>query len=300
MARKTVTEDDLGLAPTDEEMETAVGEIETADIEHAEPAEAPEETKPAEPAPKAEEPKMVDVRALQEARAEAREARERAAVMEQRWNDFLASQNRPKEEKPAVPNTDDDPITAVKWTQDQIIAMREEAERRAREEQEARHAAETERELVAEAGAEFEAAAKADPTLRQAYDALVKSFQTEAVLYRIPPHQVQQHLARTELQHLAYARQNRIPLADYIKGMAHARGWQAAPAVAEQQAPAQKTDLAAVAAAQQRHQSLSDAPGGEAVAPVDAKALAKMTDKQFKAWIAQKGNEQKFDEIMGA
>jgi hypothetical protein len=70
-------------------------------------------------------------------------------------------------------------------------------------------------------------------------------------------------------------------------------------AAQQQPAPAAKTDLAAVAAAQQRHQSLSDAPGGETIAPLDAKALAKMSDKEFKAWMSKKGNEQKFDEMMG-
>jgi hypothetical protein len=82
--------------------------------------------------------------------------------------------------------------------------------------------------------------------------------------------------------------------------LAQVRGWQAkAPEPTPAPVPA-KTDLAAVAAAQQRHQSLSDAPGGEGIAPMDAKALAKMTDKQFKAWMSQKGNEEKFDQIMGA
>jgi hypothetical protein len=85
-------------------------------------------------------------------------------------------------------------------------------------------------------------------------------------------------------------------IADHIKALASVRGWQPK---AQQAAAPQKTDIAAVAAAQQRHQSLSDAGGGEAVAPLDAKALANMTDKQFKAWMSKKGNEQKFDEIMG-
>lgn len=301
MTRKSVTEDELGLAPTEEEMASSTPDAEVVSEDAAATA-ATEGAKPAEPEPVAkpeDQPKMVDVRALQEARAEAREARERAAVMEQRWNDFLAVQNKPKEaEKPAIPNGDDDPIHTVKWTQQQVIEMREAAERRDREDKEAREAFANERALVADAGAEFAEAAKVDPALQQAYDALVRSFQAEATLYRVPPHEIQQHLARTELQHIAFARQNRIPLADYIKGAAQARGWQAAAAVAAP-APAQKTDLAAVAAAQQRHQSLSDAPGGDAPAPLDAKALAKMSDKEFKAWMSRKGNDAKFDEIMG-
>ena len=64
-------------------------------------------------------------------------------------------------------------------------------------------------------------------------------------------------------------------------------------------APQAQPNLRAVADAQLRHQSLSDAPGGETIAPLDAKALARMSDKEFKAWMSKKGNEAKFDEIMG-
>lgn len=306
MSRKTMTEEDFGLAPTDEEIAgTMVDPVEEQAETAAPEVETPvEPEKPVEPAAKTEEqPRMVDIRALQEARAEAREARERANLLEQRWNEFISLQRPAKEPEKPVPSEEEDPYATIKWLREQVSDIRSSRQQESEEQAKAREAQEAERALVAEAAAEFSQAVQSDASVKQAYEALISSLQREAAVYQMPPHVLQQHLARTEMQHIAFARQNRIPLASYIKGLATARGWQpqteqAAPAAPA--APAAKTDVAAIAAAQQRHQSLSDAPGGEAVPPLDAKALAKMSDKEFKAWMSKRGNEQKFDEIMGA
>lgn len=300
MTRKSVTEEDFGLSPTEEEMATVVSDAGDADdgagtVEEPSPA-------PATPAPvKADEPpKMVDVRALQEARAEAREAREQARILSERWDSFLAGQNaKPKAEEPAIPNGDDDPVNAVKWTQAQVLAMRQEQQDRTREQQEAQQRQNFQDRILADAAAEFQQSVATDPAVQKAYDALVASFRKEAEFYPgMTPQQRVNHMRTLEVQHLTYARQNRIPVANYIKGLASARGWTDAPVEAVVAKPA-KIDLAATQAAQQRHQSLSDAPGGDAPAPLDAKALARMSDKDFKAWMSKKGNEQKFDEMMG-
>ena len=114
--------------------------------------------------------------------------------------------------------------------------------------------------------------------------------------YTIP--QAQQELARLEREHVQYVAHRGLNIGEYIKAMASARGWQpTAPAAA---APAVTRDLGAVAASQARHMSLSDANGGEVAAPVDAKALANMTQKQFNAWMAKNGNSKALDELMGA
>ena len=325
MARTLPTEESLGLSPTEDELNTAATVDDGDDIpisDENEPALAPAKPGPEqktkaddqpgdkqpEPAPQpdpnkpAEDPKTVDVRALQEARAEAREAKQRAAVLEQRWNDYLAAQSAPKpQEKPAevIPGPDD-PMGRLNWTAEQIIAFNE---RQAKEAQEREQQSAQEREFqqaFTRVNADYEAAAQTDPTLNEAYNALRESQGKEllALGYSIP--EAKAELDRIERQHVMYVAQRGISIANHIKNLAQVRGWQAkAPEPAPAPVPA-KTDLAAVAAAQQRHQSLSDAPGGEGIAPMDAKALAKMTDKQFKAWMSQKGNEEKFDQIMGA
>jgi len=116
MARSTVTESDLGLEVTEEEMAAPPApaddnddDISLHDDDPAPEPKAPEPDKVAEPT-KAEEPKTVDVRALQEARAEAREAKQRATLLEQRWNDFLAGsqqQTKPEKEAPLAYHKDD-------------------------------------------------------------------------------------------------------------------------------------------------------------------------------------------------
>lgn len=313
MARTTVTESDLGLEVTEEEMTAAPAlpddnddDISLADDDTGqEPdklAPAAEPDKAAEPA-KAEEPKTVDIRALQEARAEAREAKQRATVLEQRWNDFLAGsqqQAKPQAQEPAkaeIPKFAADPIGAGEWTQAQIVALLD-AQRAEKEQTATQQREEQEFQAIAQTVAQdYEATKQADPSIDAAYNALRESQGKEllAMGYTIP--QAQAELNRIERDHIKFVASRGIPIGDYIKALAGARGWQPGAAATQQQ-PA-KTDLKAVADAQQRHQSLSDAPGGEAIPPLDAKALARMSDKEFKAWMSKKGNEAKFDEIMG-
>lgn len=314
MARTLPTEESLGLSPTDEELGTSVTVDDGDDIPLddepnvqtlAKPGDEREPEKAEEPAPEkpTEDPKMVDVRAVQEARAEAREARQRAAVLEQRWNDFLAAQQAPKQaepERPAIPPADD-PMARLNWTAEQIAAMQEQQRQSAAEQARYQQEEAQYQEAFQRVDADYVRAKQADPTLDEAYNALRKSQGEEllALGYTIP--QARQELDRMERQHVMYVTQRGISIAEHIKNLATVRGWRPAQAAIAQQAPtAPKTDLAAVAAAQQRHQSLSDAPGGEGIAPLDAKALAKMSDKDFKAWMSKKGNEEKFDAIMGA
>lgn len=318
MSRTLPTEESLGLSPTDEEL-GAVVTHEDDDVplnDDVEPALAPEKPGPektakaepegergepekaAEPEKPDEQPKQVDVRALQEARAEAREAKRQAAILEQRWNDFMAAQQqpaKPEPEQPTMPGPDD-PMGRLNWTAERIAAFEEQQRQTVTQQAEAQRQEQAYQQAFATVDADYRAASAADPTVAEAYNALLESQGKEllALGYTVP--QAQAELARIEREHVMYVAHRGISIADHIKSLASVRGWQPKA----QQAPApQKTDIAAVAAAQQRHQSLSDAGGGEAVAPLDAKALVKMSDKEFKAWMSKKGNEAKFDEIMG-
>lgn len=315
MSKTLPTEESLGLSPTEDELNTAVtnDDDDIPQNDDAEPALAPAKPgpekaakpepepqdgdKPPEPnKPEDEQPKQVDVRALQEARAEAREAKRQAAILEQRWNDFLAVQREPTKEpeQPAMPGPDD-PMGRLNWTVEQLTAFQEQQRQTAAQQAETQRQEQAFQQAFATVDADYRAASAADPTLAEAYSALRESQGKEllALGYSIPEAQVQ--LAQMERQNVMYVAQRGLNIADHIKALAAVRGWQPKA----QQPAQQKTDIAAVAAAQQRHQSLSDAGGGEAVAPLDAKALARMTDKQFKEWMSKKGNEAKFDEIMG-
>lgn len=308
MARNTVTEESLGLNPSEEEMavttppqddDVSLGDDDPPVPAMVAPQDAPqpEAQKPAEKP--VEEPKTVDLRALQEARAEAREAKQRAAVLEQRWNDFLAGSGKAKEpEKPAeqVPAFDADPLAAAKWTQEQLVELRQQNERSTAEQRQAQQAEEAFQRDFQRVNADFVTAEQADPTIREAYNALMASQGNELLAMGYSREQAQAELRKIERQHIQFVASRNLPIGDYLKALASARGWSAQPQPAPVQ---QKPDMAALAAAQQRHRSLSDAPGGDVPAPLDAKALARMSDKQFKAWMSQRGNEARFDEIMG-
>lgn len=302
MAKTTPTEESLGLAPTEEELATSLPDMGGDDpTEEAEAA--PAEAAPAEPAAPekpADPPQMVDVRAVQEARAEAREAKQRAAVLEQRWNEYIAAQNAPKPaEKPAIPGPDD-PLARINWTTEQVVAFQEQQAREAEERTQQQQQQQAFQQVLNRVTGDYNAAVEADPTVAQAYDKLRESQGNELLAMGLSIPEAKAQLDRIEREHIAYVAQRGLPIGDYLKALARARGWTPQQAAAAPATPAPKTDLAAVAAAQQRHRSLSDAPGGEGVAPLDAKALAKMSDKEFKAWMSKKGNEARFDEIMGA
>ena len=310
MARTSVTEDSLGLTVTDEELATVVtsqvedddiplGDDEPAPVVEAAPVivkdEKPEPA-PADPAAKPEDPKTVDLRALQEARAEAREVRQRNAILEARTNEVLAliaQQQQPAQKAPEIP-PEDDMVGRINWLVDQMRQQGEQTEQQRQAQQ-----AEQQRQATFSRLASLETQFKATAP---DYDAAVQfageSRENElAIMYpNSTPEQRKAFVANEWEQIVQTSLQSGINPAEQVYKFAKARGFTAPAPVAS--TPAQP-NLAAVAAAQQRHQSLSDAPGGEVVPPLDAKALARMSDREFKAWMSKKGNESKFEEIMG-
>lgn len=325
MARKTVTEKDLGLEPTEEELASIEAEAATPaePVEPVTPEPEPEPAKAeakepkAEPEPKADEPakaeekgedgepKTVDVRALQEARAESRELKQMLQTLEQRTNAILSAQQQaqPKPEEKKEPEIPADPIGKLDWLVEQVQQgnmSREEAEQQARvagEQREFGKYVDSLEKQFAETAPDYWDAVKHVASVRD---------QQYQLAYPHLSAQERQAFIREEWQAIARSniQQGRNP-AEQIYRLAEMSGYKKAQAAPEDQPapnaqPQPKTDLAAVSAAQQRHQSLSDAPGGEGIPQLDAKALAKMSDKEFKAWMQNRGNENRFDEIMGA
>lgn len=314
MSKTLPTEESLGLSPTEEELNSVsnIGNEPDDDIPLDNDDPAPEPLKAeAEPAksdadpnkPK-EEPKTVDLRALQEARNEAREAKQSQRVLEQRLNDVLAMMQRgnaPERQEPTKPSVPgaDDPLARLNWTADQLVAMQREQQERDREEQRRAQEEQEYQQIQSRVAAEFEAASQADPSLPTLYNGLRESMGKELMALGYTQQQAIQYLNQTERSYVQYSYQTGIPVADLIRNVAAARGVAAQVAQAQQGGQKSQIDPKALAASQQRHMSLSDAPGGEAPPALDAKALARMSDKEFKAWMSQKGNEAKFDQIMG-
>lgn len=321
MARSTPTEDSLGLTPTDDELATIRTPADDGDdiplddeptpvVDASQPgvkeapktADAPVDPA-ADPAAKQEDPKTVDLRALQEARAEAREAKQRNALLEQRTNEILAAftaqQAAQQYQEPPRERPVGDPLALLEY-------LAEKVDRQEITANEARQYAEQEgyrqqnmRQLhVLEV--QFQAA---KPDYFDAVNHLrdTRNRELEIMFPLANADQRAQYIAQEWQQVVAQSVQAGLNPAEQVYNLSLARGFTAPQAAAAAAATTQQrqSNLSAVAAAQQRHQSLSDAPGGETIAPLDAKSLARMSDKDFKAWMSKKGNEAKFDEIMG-
>lgn len=318
MARTSPTEESLGLTPTDDELATIAApadddvsiDDEPTPVVDAAPVtvkgDGKTEPDPAappatDPAAKPDDAKTVDLRALQEARAEAREAKQRTAILEQRTNEMLAffnqqNQNQPQATKaPEIP-PEDDALGRINWLVDQFQqqSTRQAEERQQQEQQGQRN------QTLSRLGQLEQQFRAATPDYDDAVRFMGESRESElALAYPLSTQEQRQAYVLREWEGLvAQSVQAGVNPAEQVYKLAKMRGYAGATPAAPAPTPP-RPDLAAVAAAQQRHQSLSDAPGGETVAPLDAKALARMSDKDFKAWMSKKGNEQKFDEIMG-
>ena len=319
MARSLPTEDSLGLSPTDDELATGSAPLgnDDDDISHDDeptpvveaapvvvkgddkPADTPDPA--ADPAAKPEEPKTVDIRALQEARASERELRQQNAVLLQRANDMLAMINRPPEpvqqqEQPKERPTGD-PLALLEYLAEKVDRQ-ELSAAQAREMAQQEGYRQQALNQIHNLELEFKATA---PDYDDAINHLRETRHRELeIMFPLSNAQQRNEYIAQEWQQIVNesARAGLNP-AQQVYNLAKARGFTAPQAAALAATQQRQPDLQAVAAAQQRHQSLSDAPGGETIAPLDAKALARMSDKDFKAWMSKKGNDAKFDEIMG-
>jgi hypothetical protein len=321
MARSTPTEADLGIAPTDEELTSTPATAEPAtpaddaditlsdeqpvltapdkDSGDGEAAEKPSDADKPEP-----EAKTVDLRALQEARAESRDLKQRNSLLEQRLNAILTqmqpqpqAQERQQEQPANEIPPEDDVVGRINWL---VAQMQRQGEQQTQERAATNEARQLEefRTRVATVEQQFR-------STTPDYDAAV-SFVAESrdrelqTLFPFSTAEQRAHTIREEWGNIARTSiQAGLNPAEQVYNLAKARGFAGAAPQPQPNTP-KPLDAAALASAQQRHQSLSDAGGGEGVAPLDAKALAAMDDRTFNAWLSQKGNDKKLEAILGA
>lgn len=172
----------------------------------------------------------VPIQALREARNELKEKTARLKEFEAFQREIaaklLAERSAPQAEPEGPPDADKNPFEALKWTQEQLLkrqqAEAEQAEqaRQYQEEQERTNA------FRMEVAQEFDESAAEDPDLQEAFQYLQGAFKYEYdnVFARtgIPFERFQ---ADTILNHSIFARQNGVPIAEYVRNLAVARGW---------------------------------------------------------------------------
>jgi antitoxin component of RelBE/YafQ-DinJ toxin-antitoxin module len=328
------TEEDLGIETTPEEQEILARPVQQADDDiRQDDDDADESLVQAAPKPEAEtaeakavrerdesgkfvaktnEPKpdpspderKVDLRALQEARAENKVLMERmTALLEAQQHREARAAQPVAEAPPPVPTYDADPIGAGQWTQEQVLNIIEERNKTAAQ-QEAEH---RERQEIGQAYAiaqpQFQQASATDPTMGPTYSALMVSFAREiAFTNGIPfetatPQQqnfIRAEVAKLETDHVKYAVGTRQNVADYVRGLAQARGINIQPQqLAAATPPGEQQQGKTIAERQQaqaRHMSIGDLPGSAVPTTVSAKTIAKMSSAEFAAFAKKMGD----------
>ncbi len=250
------------------------------------------------------EPKRVPLAALTKTRQEARAERagriaaeQRAAILEDRWNTAL-QQMRPQQEQEAAPAIPDmsDPQAVLDWARNELVGRkeREAAEAKERTEREAgQRAFQQAYEAVNDT---YTKAAKADPEIVEAHNAVRNSLGNELLAMGYTEAQARSEIGKIENQHLVYIAQNNLEIGPYLKSLAKARGW--APKPKADPAEDAQERVARLADAVDGSTSLSGAGGG-APRVLDAQAIANMKPDEFEAWLGKPGNHAKFKKMAG-
>jgi len=279
-------------------------------------------------APQADpEPKMVDIRALQEARSEIRKRDEeiaRTRTEQARLDERLKLLNEALQPKPAekkIPTVEDEPIEHFMHeigTLKEQLAAREKADA---ERAEQMRMVEERQSTINQADVVLSRAVTAEPELAEAF-----TFAFSAVRNNVADWVDQNYPNATDAQKVAvfeqtfenerlkYARlcpRDPVKAAEFVRANARYHGWgyqpqgQQAPAAAQAPAapqaapPIQQPTIQQRQEQQQRHMSLSGIPGSEPPKKLDAKAILALSEKEFAALRATVEGRKALEEEFG-
>jgi hypothetical protein len=193
-------------------------------------------------------------------------------------------------EEPAIPSwAGPDPLAAGEWTQKELIALKTQLAEKSKQEQERANVSQ----VLNSVNAVLERDIQADPTVKDAHQALRKSYGEEYLAMGYTPQQALQAVNELERQHAIFMYQNNIPPGEYLKRLGAARGW-----VAKAPEPAndtnQQTEAERIAKQEQtRIASLSLGRTGGAVVntgTITPEQLLDMSDEDFDAYKKKHGS----------
>ena len=243
--------------------------------------------------------RMAALAAAQAAR-EAQQAQERQQ----------AQQAAQQANQPQIPDPELDPIGAAKWAVEQITAQQRQqqeyqnmtAQQRQQHEERQRY----EHQVIQTARQVYQEHGAADPEFESQRQYLLRSHVNELMARGLTQEQAMAQVTHDEFQLVEDSFRRRANPAETIKRMAMARGyrkgWDAPEGPAEQQGATAAERLAKVEQGQQASVSPSIA-GTSGVArsgKLDAKALAEMSDKEFKEFLAKDQDGDTWRKVMGA
>lgn len=185
---------------------------------------------------------------------------------------------------------DDDPMGQLEYLKQEFITRRQASVEQDQQREQARQEAAYRDRILNEAVMDYQSAVQADPSVADAYEAMQRSFLRELQLYGTPPQQVQAQMQNIEAQHIVYAKQNGIPIDDYIRNLAASRGWVPKQPDADP-APEPDKDERAKEEGRKRSKSLSNGGGSPGVSDsLTAEAILAMSDKEFDALMEKHGS----------
>lgn len=246
-------------------------------------------------------PQMVDVRAVQEARAEARQLRENMARLEERTN-ILLQQHQQEQQQREEPQdqmpSDDDPMGQLAWLKKNFMDMKQaqtdqqEAQRQAQEQHQ------QDVQLISQADSVLAQATAAHDDIQDAFDFGMNALRDAVAKQGYVGQQAQQVIDEQLKLYARGAPSDPNQMAEYVRANARYWGWTGKQNPEPQ--PNVQQQLEQTQQRQERHQSLSNAGGGEAPAALDAKQLAEMSDAEFNKLMSNPAKAAEIEKIMGA
>lgn len=270
-------------------------------------------------APEQKQPQMVDVRAIQEARAAKRAAEEELAKfkaeyirIDERLNLLNQAMAAPKADEVKPPTMDDDPLEYIKHEFTQTRAQLEEMKAAQARQLEAEQQQIQRQTIINNADSILAVSRTKHTDIDEAFNyateavkaEIVRRLQDQGITGQKFYETANQIFADTVFKYAAECPTDPDAAAEHIRR--HARFWGWSPQQAPQlQAPqaaqpvAQQPTIQHRAEQQERHMSLSGVQGGQPPVQIDAKSLASMSDEQFKELMKTASGRKQISEVMG-
>jgi len=238
-------------------------------------------------------------------RSELEEVRKQQAVLNDRWNTLLSANKEPEQQKPEIPDPENDIFGYMKYQGEQLKALQDQTAAEKRQAEEQRQAQAAQQDIDNTWRQSATAFAAKEPTFMEAATFLSNSRhqQLEAMSAIYPqladPKVRDQQISEETFQIVQAAKAANKDPAEVIFEMSKKYGYtptSSPDAVDPNAAVNQKLDN--LTKAINANKTLTGTNGPSSADPDTAEAVAKMTDSEFSAWYAK--NPGKFQKMMGA